>query len=276
MITTIPNMKNLLIIAFIILGPVCRAQTEIQYKVYNTEFGRFDLWFHGKQITGSYKINPKDIIGSIITELDGLIAEGRWKDPDGTGDIVLIFEEGLEKFRADYRSDKEPDKWYRDQWHGIRQGEKEETKAPCTGGSYDLIKPFIGTWEEFELEENDNEEFIGTLKVKLAAGGCALVQRFTSPDSSFTYSTQGHVDKGSGFWEEQYVFSTGSTANYQWIVDKGDIVQRRVGGSRQIDYIHQLRFTELDESGYLVLVEQSTDGGKTWELKERTRVKRKE
>ncbi|MCB0488491.1 MAG: hypothetical protein R2820_05460 [Cyclobacteriaceae bacterium] len=146
---------------------------------------------------------------------------------------------------------------------------------PCTSASHNLIKPLLGTWEEYELDDKNKETFIGVLQVQLVAGGCAIAQRFMSPDSTFSYTTQGHVNPGSGFWEEKYVFSNGATADYQWIVDKGDIVQRRVGGSKQIDYLHQLRFTELNKSGYLVVAEQSVDGGRTWVTKEKTRVKRR-
>lgn len=150
-----------------------------------------------------------------------------------------------------------------------------KSMPPCTSATHNLIKPLLGTWEEYELDENSKETFAGVLQVQLVAGGCAIAQRFVSPDSTFFYTTQGHVNPGSGFWEEKYVFSNGATADYQWIIDKGDIVQRRVGGSKQIDYIHQLRFTELNKSGYLVVVEQSVDGGRTWITKERTRVKRR-
>lgn len=250
------------------------AQTDLQHRTYNTEFGRFDVWIQGSQVTGSYQIVPKRVIGSVWAKLDGMKATGRWKDPDGEGDIILLFEAGFQKFTADYNNDKNPNKWFRDQWHATQLKDHED-KPPCTSASHDLIKPFIGTWEEYELDASNQETFIGVLQVQLTAGGCALAQRFMSPDSSFSYATQGHVNPGSGFWEEKYVFSTGGTADYQWVIDKGDIVQRRVGGTRRIDYLHQLRFTELSSTGYLVLVEQSTDGGKTWTVKERTRVKRR-
>ena len=124
------------------------------------------------------------------------------------------------------------------------------------------------------MDNENKEKFIGTLKVRLASGGCSLVQQFINPDSSFSYSTHGYVNGGSGFWEEKYVFSTGSTADYRWIIDKGDVVQRKVGGTRQVEKLYQLRFTELNDEGYLLLQEESLNGGKTWEVNGRTRVKR--
>lgn len=160
----------------------------------------------------------------------------------------------------------------------LTKGQNDQSPKPippCTSASHKLITPLLGTWEEYELDDKNKETFIGVLRVQLVAGGCAVAQRFMSPDSTFSYTTQGHVNPGSGFWEEKYVFSNGATADYQWIVDKGDIVQRRVGGSKQLDYLHQLRFTELNKSGYLVVVEQSVDGGRTWITKERTRVKKR-
>lgn len=271
---TVKPQCLLLALCVLVLHP-SKAQSQVlEHNVYDTEFGRFDLWILGDQLTGSYEIAPKSIIGSMWATLDGSTATGRWTDPDGSGDIVLVFEDGFRKFSADYRSDDNPDKWYRDQWHGDLRTADGSDETPCSGASHDLIKPFIGTWEEFELDEEGKEEFIGTLQVQLGAGGCSLLQRFTGPDSNFFYTTQGYVDGGSGFWEERYVFSTGATADYRWVIDDGDVVQRRVGGSRQISHLHQLRFTELDKSGYLLLQEQSNDGGRTWEVTGRTRVRR--
>lgn len=153
--------------------------------------------------------------------------------------------------------------------------ESTNETPPCATPSHQLIQPFLGTWEEFTLDENGNEQFIGTLEVKLGAGGCSLVQRFATPDSTFSYSTMGYVDNGSGYWMERYVFSTGTSAEYQWIVDKGDLVQRLISGDRKIDYLHQLRLTDVTKSGYVVLQERSEDGGRTWIQNETTIVKRK-
>ncbi|GEM_PF-2717612 len=251
------------------------AQSEIVHKTYDTEFGRFDLWFNGDQVSGTYEIAPKKIIGSIWATLEGQVASGRWTDPDGVGDIILTFEEGFKQFHADYRGDDEPDKWYRGQWHGTIQNATSSEEAPCSGPSHQLVRPFLGTWLEYELTEDDTENFIGTLEVRLGVGGCSLLQQFHSPDSSFFYSTQGFVDVASGFWEETYVFSTGRISEYQWIVDQGDVVQRRIGGSRSTGTMHQLRFTEVTDKGYIVVQETSNDGGQTWIAGERTRVKRK-
>lgn len=146
--------------------------------------------------------------------------------------------------------------------------------TPCNSASHQLIQPFLGIWEEYEIGANDEETFIGTLSVKLGANGCALLQQFISPDSTFSYSTMGFVNEGSGIWEEVYVFSTGATADYQWIVDSGNIVQRRVGGTRKINYLHQLRFKDVTSSDYMVVEERSDDGGRSWKQTEHTYIKR--
>lgn len=250
---------------------------EVILKSYDTEFGRFNLWIKGNQVSGSYEIKPKEIIGSIWATLDGPIATGRWIDPDGSGDIILNFEAGFDRFRADYRGDKDPETWYRDQWHGtsIQTKPTSSTNKGCESPSHTVIQPFIGVWEEFSLNEEGKETFIGTLEVALEAGGCALNQQFISADSSFFYATLGFVNEASGFWEETYVFSTGRISEYQWIIDNGEIVQRKIGGSRSSGFMHQLRFTKLTSEGYLLIQERSDNGGKTWVPGEQTRVKRK-
>lgn len=136
-----------------------------------------------------------------------------------------------------------------------------------------MIKPFEGTWQEFDVTE-EGEKFIGTLSSYRDTNDCALYQTFVSVDSTFYYRTLGYVDRGANIWVESYVFSTGATALYHWIIDNGDIVQRRVGGSRQIEHMHQLRFTDVTDTSYAVIQEKSVDGGRTWEQTERTNIRK--
>lgn len=147
-------------------------------------------------------------------------------------------------------------------------------EAQCASEVHELVKPFAGTWHEFTVKEDGSEEFIGILVSKRDTKDCALYQTFTSPDSSFFYRTLGYVDPISKMWVETYVFSTGSVSNYQWIVDNGNIVQRRVGGSRQMDHMHQLRFVDVTENSYALIQEKSSDGGKNWEQTERTNIRK--
>ena len=120
---------QLLLFSFLLIQHHAYSQSEIKHRVYDTEFGRFDVWVYGNQVTGSYEIAPKEIIGSILTELNESKAVGRWTDPDGQGDIEITFEDGFQKLHADYRSDNDPDKWYRDQWHGVLRG-SDKTESP--------------------------------------------------------------------------------------------------------------------------------------------------
>ena len=143
----------------------------------------------------------------------------------------------------------------------------------CTGGTYDMVRPFLGSWQEYTVTDNE-EIFIGTLNSQMELNGCVITQRFYSADSSFSYQSFGYVEPASNILRETYVFSTGGISKYQWQLVEGEVVQLRIGGSRQIDYMHRLRFTNVTGDSYDVVEEHSQDGGRTWEQKELTRIKR--
>ena len=149
-----------------------------------------------------------------------------------------------------------------------------QTDMPCSGGTYEVVKPFIGIWEEYTVTDN-GEELLGTLQSTMDLNGCVLTQRFTSSDESFSYVTFGYILPDQRIWEESYVFSNGSSAKYHWIVEGDDVLQRRVGGTRKIDYMHQLRLTVINKDLYEAMEEHSVDKGITWQKKELTRIRRK-
>ena len=76
------------------------------------------MLFYEDQIGGTYALLPKKMLGSIWGHLDGTRMTGRWIDEDGSGDIIIDFNETYSWFTTNYRSDDEPEKWYTDQWHG--------------------------------------------------------------------------------------------------------------------------------------------------------------
>jgi len=148
-----------------------------------------------------------------------------------------------------------------------------QSDSPCSKGAFDIVRPFIGNWKEYSIMENE-EVFIGNLKSTAELGGCIISQRFVSEDSSFSYLSFGYIDPSSNIWQETYVFNNGSISKYQWQVDGTDILQRRIGGTRKLDYMHQLRLTAITDNQYDVIEEHSYDGGKTWKNIELTRIKR--
>lgn len=93
-------------------------KTSVVSKNYCTEIGRFDLLIDENEVAGSYYLIHKKALGGVWGRLNGTTMEGRWHDADGKGDITLTFSEDFSFFTANYRSDDEPEKWYRDSWHG--------------------------------------------------------------------------------------------------------------------------------------------------------------
>ena len=143
----------------------------------------------------------------------------------------------------------------------------------CRGGSHDIVRPFLGVWDEFELTES-GPILIGRLTTQLSTNNCVLTQSFMTPDSSFSYRSHGYVNPATSIWEETYVFSTGRYSKFQWIVDEDQLYTLRVGGSRQTNSVYWLLYTDVKPNEYLVIQQESNDGGQTWISADSTRIVR--
>ncbi|UJH68928.1 hypothetical protein [Allomuricauda sp. SCSIO 65647] len=113
--------RTFLLPVFVILTTFfCVAQEENKLiaKNYCTEIGRFDLLIDNDEVAGAYYLIHKNALGGVWGRLKGNVMTGRWHDADGKGDIIITFESDFSFFTADYRSDDEPEKWYKDSWHG--------------------------------------------------------------------------------------------------------------------------------------------------------------
>ncbi|SNY95165.1 SMP-30/gluconolactonase/LRE family protein [Flagellimonas pacifica] len=93
-------------------------KSTVMSKRYCTEIGRFDLLFDDDEIAGAYFLKHKNVLGGIWGKLKGNVMTGRWHDADGEGDIIITFTDDFLFFAADYKADDEPNKWYKDTWHG--------------------------------------------------------------------------------------------------------------------------------------------------------------
>lgn len=131
----------------------------------------------------------------------------------------------------------------------------------------------LGTWHEYRVTDS-TEVFLGTLTAELQVKGCAISQNFVQEDSSFTYQSLGYVNPSSGLWHENYVFSNGGTATYQWITEGENLYTLRIAASRSSDHIYRLWYSPLVNKEYTVTLQKSFDGGKTWVSTGKTRIKR--
>ena len=130
---------------------------------------------------------------------------------------------------------------------------------------------FVGTWQESTVT-GDGERLEGTLTSTFEADGSALVQRFSSPDGTFTFVSLAHVDDESERWQETYVFSDGRSARYEWDELADEVVIRRLGGDPAD--LRRLRIRHVNDDLYEVTEDRSTDRGRTWESVELTRTRR--
>ena len=143
----------------------------------------------------------------------------------------------------------------------------------CNTDHHKIVQPFLGEWEEYTVTDTA-EVYIGKLTTRLNTEGCVLTQTFMSPDSSFSYHSQGHINPASNMWEETYVFNSGGYSKFLWVVNGESLYTLRVDGSRQPEYVFRLNYTDIKENEYTVTSQESLDGGKTWVSKDVTRIKR--
>lgn len=118
------TMKPLFFILLLSLltVPEKHHQTVIS-RSYCTEIGRFEMLFDEDEVSGSYSLIPKNSLGAIWGKLKGNTMTGRWVDGDGRGEIIITFNHDFSWFTTQYRSDKHPETWYDDSWHGALRPE---------------------------------------------------------------------------------------------------------------------------------------------------------
>jgi len=156
---------------------------------------------------------------------------------------------------------------------GVNSSYCQTNDTVCRQGSYEVIKPFLGDWEEYTITDS-TDVYIGRLSTHLNLDGCVLTQSFDAPDLKFSYQSQGFVNPSSNIWEETYVFNSGGYSKFLWILDGESIYTLRIGGSRKTNHLHRLKYTDVKKDEYVVIQQESVDGGKTWISKDSTRIKR--
>ena len=78
----------------------------------------------------------------------------------------------------------------------------------CQGEQYDILTPFLGTWNEYSVTDEE-ERLFGRLRIEIDPLGCSLRKEFQLLSNSFSYSTLGYFNKNQNAWIK--TFSGGDT-----------------------------------------------------------------
>jgi hypothetical protein len=144
----------------------------------------------------------------------------------------------------------------------------------CNNDHLKLLKPFLGEWHEYLVTE-EGEQLYGKLKISIDDNGCSVKKQFQHLQQPFSYATLGYFDSKKKKWIETYTFSNGAFAIYEWNQDGEDFLLqitessfgKRATLSRNRWKIHSKEF-------FQIIVEQSKDDGKTWQVSETTNMRR--
>ena len=140
----------------------------------------------------------------------------------------------------------------------------------CEKSPLDFLAPLVGEWNQYQVD-GDERTFIGTFRTEFAAGGCALVQYFDSPDGDFSYVSLSAFEDNGDF-VERYALSTGRIAAYRWVHSDTGLYQVRIVNDPKSK--RHFVYQDITKESYFIADERSDDGGKTWERRRLVHVVR--
>jgi hypothetical protein len=143
----------------------------------------------------------------------------------------------------------------------------EDKNINCQGKQYGILKPFLGTWNEYSVTKEE-ERLFGRLRIEIDPFGCSLRKEFQLLSNPFSYSTLGYFNKNQNAWIE--TFSGGDT--FKWVKEGDDVLM--INLSSNGNKRHRNRWTKPENSIFQIIEERSDDKGMTWEIKSITMVKR--
>jgi hypothetical protein len=144
----------------------------------------------------------------------------------------------------------------------------------CIGKQFDILKPFLGEWDEYTVEEG-KEQLFARLTISVNTEGCSLNKRFLLYNRKSTYLTSGYYDIAENAWIETFTFRNGDYSRYKWVVQGNDVVMLRIASSSKSDYLNRNRWTNITSVAFDILEERSYDSGKTWAVFSTTKLKRR-
>jgi uncharacterized protein affecting Mg2+/Co2+ transport len=146
--------------------------------------------------------------------------------------------------------------------------------SQCIGKQFEILKPFLGDWEEYVVEDG-KEQLFGRLMISLNAEGCSLNKRFLLYNRKGSYLTSGYYDLVENAWIETFTFRNGDYSKYKWVEEGKDVVMVRIASSSKSDYLNRNRWTNITSDSFDILEERSYDSGKKWAVYSTTKLKRK-
>ncbi len=186
--------------------------------------------------------------------------EKEWQEIRKNHKTVLVNEKGMKDLGSYIKSE-------------IVTEPEINNELNCQGNHLKLIEPFIGQWHEY-LVTKDGEELYGKLNIQLDSRGCGIRKEFIHLQQPFTYSTLGYFDGQKNKWIETYTFSNGAYSIYEWNQDGKDFLLNVTQSAFKQQGLSRNRWKILNDDLFQIIVEQSSDNGKTWEAKSTTNMRR--
>ncbi|HEY7546690.1 MAG TPA: hypothetical protein VID27_17495 [Blastocatellia bacterium] len=170
----------------LILSALALAQQKqaVIARQYFTPYGTLTFTVRGLQVTGTYPHKE----GRIRGRLEGHELKGSWRQNDGSGSIIITFDDDFSDFKARYNHAATPDKW--SDWTGMRKPALEARRYETPWGVLALNfegSQVVGNYPWFNgrvMGELKGTEFKG-IWLQANGGVGTLNLTFTEDFSSF-------------------------------------------------------------------------------------------
>ena len=131
----------------------------------------------------------------------------------------------------------------------------------CQSPAHRALDFWIGEWDV----TNAAGKVAGHSSVNSILDGCVIMENWTSNGSVYEGKSFNVFDPASGTWTQTWVDNTGSPAQMTGEFHGKDLVYRREFKKADGAPVRsRMTFFDLGAAGVRQLIEESTDGGKTW------------
>ena len=134
-------------------------------------------------------------------------------------------------------------------------------QTPCSSAEHHRFDFWVGDWDV-----QVSGQVVAGSRIEKSADGCIVIENWM-PFGAGEGKSWNYFDRTTGRWEQVWVTSTGGVLKVSGGWQDGAMREQGVAQrSGSADAMHRHSFTPLPQGRVRQFCEESSDGGKTWQV----------